>query len=91
VAFFHVAEVNSVDPRPSLVREDGRLGVSKEGPLGGAEEGMSFYVGGASAGAEAAEFVFCEEFADGLLAEPVMRVRENPLRIEVRRERSQLT
>ena len=32
--------------------------------MGGAEEGVGFHVGGAGAGADAAEFVFDEKFAD---------------------------
>jgi len=56
-----------------LVRDDGGLAVAEEGPGGGAEEGVGFDVGGAGAGAEAAEFVFDEEFADEGFAEAVRR------------------
>ncbi len=38
--------------------------MAEEGPRGVAEEGMGFDVRGAGAGAETAEFVFDEEFAD---------------------------
>ena len=47
--------------------------MAEEGPGGGAEEGVGFDVGGAGAGAEAAEFVFDEEFADEGFAEAVRR------------------
>jgi hypothetical protein len=70
VALLNVAEVHRVDACASLVWEDGRFGVPEERPLRCAEEGVRFYVGGASAGAQAAEFVFCEEFADEEFAEP---------------------
>ena len=45
--------------------------MAEEGPLGGAEEGVGFDVRGAGAGADAALFVFDEEFADKGLAEAV--------------------
>ena len=38
--------------------------MAEESPLSCAEERVSFYVGGASAGTDATEFVFDEEFAD---------------------------
>ena len=38
--------------------------MAEKSPLGCAEERMGFHVGGASAGTDAAEFVFDEEFAD---------------------------
>ena len=43
--------------------------MAEEGPLGGAKEGVGFHVRGASAGADAAEFVFDKEFADEGFAE----------------------
>ena len=43
--------------------------MAQEGPLRGAEEGVGFHIGGAGAGADAAEFVFDEEFADEGFAE----------------------
>ena len=43
--------------------------MAQEGPLGGAKEGVCFYVGSAGAGADAAELVFYEEFADEGFAE----------------------
>ena len=45
--------------------------MAQEGPGGGAEEGVELDVGGAGAGAESAEFVFDEEFADEGFAEAV--------------------
>ena len=42
--------------------------MTKEGPLGRAEEWVSFHVGRACAGTDATEFVFYEEFADERLA-----------------------
>ena len=68
--FLDVAEVNGVNAA-ALIGHDGRFHVAEEGPGGGAEEGVRFYVGGAGAGAEAAEFVFDEEFADEGFAEAV--------------------
>ena len=68
----HVAEVDRVEPGAALVRDHGRLRVSQEGPGGGAEEGVGFDVGGAGAGAEPAELVFDEEFADEGFAEARM-------------------
>lgn len=38
--------------------------MAEESPLSCAEERVGFHVGGASAGTDAAEFVFDEEFAD---------------------------
>jgi len=38
--------------------------VAQEGPLGCAEEGVGLNVRGTGTGADAAEFVFYEEFAD---------------------------
>lgn len=38
--------------------------MAKESPLCCAEKRVCFHVGGASAGTDAAEFVFNEEFAD---------------------------
>ena len=38
--------------------------MAEESPLSCAEERVGFHVGGASTGADAAEFVFDEEFAD---------------------------
>lgn len=43
--------------------------MAEEGPLGGAEERVGLHVRGAGAGADAAEFVFDEEFADEGFAE----------------------
>jgi hypothetical protein len=57
LGFLDVAEVDRVDAT-ALVGDDGGLGVPEESPGGVAEEGVGFYVGGAGAGAEAAEFVF---------------------------------
>ena len=47
--------------------------MAEEGPLGCAEEGVGFDVRGAGAGADAAELVFNEEFADEGFAEAVGR------------------
>ena len=38
--------------------------MAEEGPLSRAEERVGFHVGGASAGTDAAKFVFDEEFAN---------------------------
>ena len=38
--------------------------MAEQGPLSGAKESVSFYVGCAGPGAYAAEFVFYEKFAD---------------------------
>lgn len=43
--------------------------MTEEGPLSGAEERVGFHIGCAGAGADAAELVFYEEFADERLAE----------------------
>lgn len=43
--------------------------MAEESPLGIAEEGVGFDVGGTGAGADAPEFVFDEEFADEGFAE----------------------
>lgn len=69
-ALFDVAEVDCVGG-PALMGNHGRLHVSEEGPLGGAEEGVRFDVRGAGSGAEASCFVFDEEFADDGFAEAV--------------------
>ena len=45
--------------------------MAKERPLGVAEEGVRLHVGGPSTGADAAEFVFDEEFANERFAETV--------------------
>lgn len=47
-----------------MVRHHGRFDVAEESPLGVAEKRMGFDVGGAGTGADAAELVFDEEFAD---------------------------
>lgn len=70
MGFLDVAEVDCVDAA-ALVGDDGRFAVAEQGPGGTTEEGMCFYVRGAGAGAEAAEFVFDEEFADKRFAETV--------------------
>ena len=62
-ALFDVSEVDGIEGA-ALMRDHGRFHVAEQGPLGGAEEGVGFDVGGAGAGADAAEFVFDEEFAD---------------------------
>lgn len=63
LALLDVAEIDRVDA-PALVRDDGRLHVPDQCPLRRAEEGVRLDVGRAGAGAEAAVFVFDEEFAD---------------------------
>ena len=45
--------------------------MAEEGPLGGAEKGVGFYVRSAGARADTALFVFDEEFADERFAEAV--------------------
>jgi len=70
-ALFDVAEVDCVGG-PALMGNHGRLHVSEQSPLGGAEEGVRFDVGGAGSGAEASCFVFDEEFADDGFAEAVL-------------------
>ena len=47
--------------------------MAEERPRGGAEESVRFDVRGAGAGAETAEFVFDEEFADEGFAETRVR------------------
>lgn len=66
--FFDVAEVDGVDGAAG-VRDHGRFHVAQQSPLRVAEEGVGFHIGGAGAGADAAEFVFDEEFADEGFAE----------------------
>lgn len=63
VRFLDVAEVHRVDAA-ALVGHDGGFGVAEQGPGGLAEEGVRFDVGGAGAGAKAAELVLDEQFAD---------------------------
>lgn len=63
-----VAEVDGVDAVATLVRDDGRLHVADQRPLGRPEEGMVFDVGGARARAETAILVFDEELPDERLA-----------------------
>jgi hypothetical protein len=67
-AFFDVAEVDRVDAAAG-VGDDWGFHVPEQGPRGWFEEGVGFDVAGAGAGAEAAELVFDEEFADERFAE----------------------
>lgn len=62
-ALLDVSEIDRVDGAAG-VGDHGRFHVAQERPLGGAEEGVGFYVRGACARAEASHFVFYEEFAD---------------------------
>ena len=66
--FLDIAEVDRVDGAAG-VRDHGGFHVAQEGPLRGAEEGVGFHIRGAGAGADAAEFVFDEEFANEGFAE----------------------
>ncbi len=70
--FLDIPEIDSVNSA-ALVRYYGWFHVAEERPGGGAEESVGFDVRGASAGAETAEFVFYEEFADEGFAETEVR------------------
>lgn len=72
-ALLDVAEIDRVDGAP-LVGDHGRFHVAQERPLGVAEERVGFDVRGAGAGADAAEFVFDEQFADEGFAEAGLEV-----------------
>lgn len=72
-ALLDVAEIDRVDGAP-LVGDHGRFHVAQERPLRVAEERVGFDVRGAGAGADAAEFVFDEEFADEGFAEAGLEV-----------------
>ena len=72
-ALLDVAEIDRVDGA-ALVGHHGRFHVAQERPLGVAEERVGFDVRGAGAGADAAEFVFDEQFADEGFAEAGFRL-----------------
>lgn len=63
VAVAHVPEVDRVGAA-ALVRDDRRLGVPEQGPLGLSEERVGLDVGGAGPGPEPLQLVLDEELAD---------------------------
>ncbi len=68
LALLDVAEVDRIDPL-TLVRDNRRLHMSDESPLGSPEERMRLDVGRARLGAQASVLIFDQELPDQGLAE----------------------